>query len=120
MRKWLFILMISLMPCMVFSQVHVKGYYKSNGTYVQPHMRSNPDGNQYNNWSTKGNVNPYTGKEGTKNVDNSNNSTTNTNNSTNVNNSNTSYSNNRIIETGPRGGKYYINSNGNKTYVRRR
>jgi hypothetical protein len=46
--------------------VHVNGYYKSNGTYVQPYYRSNPDGNFYNNWSTKGNVNPYTGKVGTK------------------------------------------------------
>ncbi len=46
--------------------VHVKGYYRSNGTYVAPHYRSAPDGNFYNNWSTKGNVNPYTGKPGTR------------------------------------------------------
>ena len=26
---------------------------------------------------------------------------------------------NRVIHTGPRGGKYYINSNGNKTYVKK-
>jgi hypothetical protein len=45
----------------------VNGYYRSNGTYVAPHMRSDPDGNPYNNWSTKGNVNPYTGQLGTKN-----------------------------------------------------
>lgn len=25
--------------------------------------------------------------------------------------------NGRIIHTGPRGGRYYINSNGNKTYI---
>jgi hypothetical protein len=48
------------------SQVRVKGYYRKDGTYVRPHVRSNPDGNFYNNWSTKGNVNPYTGEEGTK------------------------------------------------------
>jgi tetratricopeptide (TPR) repeat protein len=46
--------------------VHVRGYYPSNGTYVQPHMRSAPDGNFSNNWSTKGNINPYTGVPGTK------------------------------------------------------
>lgn len=34
--------------------------------YVEPHMRSAPDGNFYNNWSTKGNVNPYTGQPGTR------------------------------------------------------
>lgn len=50
--------------------VYVNGYYKKDGTYVEPHYRSNPDGNQYNNWSTKGNVNPYTGEEGRKNIDN--------------------------------------------------
>jgi len=33
---------------------------------VQPHYRSAPDGNFYNNWSTKGNVNPYTGVPGTR------------------------------------------------------
>lgn len=42
--------------------VHVNGYFRSNGTYVQPHYRSAPDGNPYNNWSFPGNVNPYTGK----------------------------------------------------------
>jgi hypothetical protein len=46
--------------------VRVRGYYRSNGTYVQPHYRSNPDGNFSNNWSTYPNVNPYTGAVGTK------------------------------------------------------
>ncbi len=42
--------------------VKVKGYYRKDGTYVQPHYRSNPDSNPYNNWSFPGNVNPYTEK----------------------------------------------------------
>lgn len=46
--------------------VSVRGYYRSNGTYVAPHHRSSPDGNFWNNWSTKGNINPYTGIPGTK------------------------------------------------------
>lgn len=33
------------------AQVHVRGHYRSNGTYVQPHYRSSPDGNPYNNYS---------------------------------------------------------------------
>jgi hypothetical protein len=49
------------------AQVYVHGYTKKDGTYVAPHYRSNADGNPYNNWSTKGNVNPYTGHAGTKN-----------------------------------------------------
>lgn len=49
------------------ADVHVRGYYRSNGTYVQPHYRSSPNGTTLDNYSTKGNVNPYTGKEGTVN-----------------------------------------------------
>jgi len=47
------------------ADVYVKGYYRRDGTYVRPHYRSSPDGNFNNNWSTKGNVNPYTGRPGT-------------------------------------------------------
>lgn len=46
--------------------VYVQPYYRSNGTYVQQHYRSYPDGNFYNNWSTYPNVNPYTGRRGTR------------------------------------------------------
>lgn len=46
--------------------VYVRGYTRSNGTYVPTHYRSNPDGNFYNNWSTYPNVNPYTGSMGTR------------------------------------------------------
>lgn len=46
--------------------VTVKSYFKSDGTYVAPHLRSAPDGVFGNNWTTKGNVNPYTGSLGTK------------------------------------------------------
>jgi len=42
------------------------GYTKSNGTYVAPAHATNPNGTKADNWSTKGNVNPYTGKEGIK------------------------------------------------------
>lgn len=46
--------------------VGVSGYTTRNGTQVAPYHRSAPDGNFNNNWSTKGNVNPYTGKVGTR------------------------------------------------------
>ncbi len=45
---------------------YVRGYTRSDGTYVAPHYRSNPNSTQADNWSTIGNVNPYTGKKGTK------------------------------------------------------
>ena len=47
-----------------FADVHVDPYFRSNGTFVQGHYRSDPDGSRYNNWSYNGNVNPYTGKQG--------------------------------------------------------
>ena len=49
-----------------YADVYVRGHYRSNGTYVAPHYRSNPDGYSSNNWSSQGNVNPYTGKVGTR------------------------------------------------------
>ncbi len=33
-----------------FAYVSVKGYYKSNGTYVAPYVRSNPNGLKYDNY----------------------------------------------------------------------
>lgn len=51
--------------------VHVNGYTRKDGTYVAPHERTAPNSTKNDNWSTKGNVNPYTGKAGTKPVDSS-------------------------------------------------
>jgi len=48
------------------SETSVRGYTKRDGTYVAPHRRTSPDTSKNNNWSTKGNQNPYTGKPGTK------------------------------------------------------
>ena len=46
-----------------------KGYTKKNGTYVARSRATNPDRTKRNNYSTKGNVNPSSGKPGTKNPD---------------------------------------------------
>lgn len=43
----------------------IHGYVKKDGTTVQSHQRSKADKEFENNWSTKGNQNPTTGKEGT-------------------------------------------------------
>lgn len=48
-------------------QVKVRGYFKQNGTYVAPHIRTSPDRSIWNNYSTKGNFNPYSGQQGTVN-----------------------------------------------------
>jgi hypothetical protein len=50
------------------ARTRVRGYWKpSTGTYVMPHYRSSPNRSVFDNWSTKGNLNPYTGKWGTRN-----------------------------------------------------
>jgi endonuclease YncB( thermonuclease family) len=46
--------------------VDVRGYFRKDGTYVAPHKRTAPDASFDDNWTTVGNVNPYTGKPGTK------------------------------------------------------
>jgi len=69
MKKILFaLLVISILVIFAGSafarDTRVKGYYRSNGTYVQPHYRTSPDNSLLNNYSTKGNVNPYNGRKG--------------------------------------------------------
>ena len=44
----------------------VNGHFKKDGTYVQPHNKTNPNQTQKDNWSSKPNVNPYNGKPGKK------------------------------------------------------
>lgn len=43
----------------------VRGYIRKDGSYVQPHGRSNPNRSAFDNYSTKGNSSPYTGNRGT-------------------------------------------------------
>jgi hypothetical protein len=44
----------------------VNGYYRRDGTYVRGHWQTNADNSFFNNYSTKGNVNPHTGQPGYK------------------------------------------------------
>ncbi len=46
--------------------VRVSGYVKKDGTYVAPHYRSAPNRSTVDNYSTRGNYNPYTGQAGKK------------------------------------------------------
>jgi hypothetical protein len=41
-----------------------QGYTRRDGTYVQPHHQSAPNSTNLDNYSTRGNVNPYTGQAG--------------------------------------------------------
>lgn len=48
---------------------NVSGHFKKNGSYVAPHRSTNPNQTQRDNWTSKPNVNPYNGKQGTKEPD---------------------------------------------------
>lgn len=64
--KALIVILLLVVTSIASADQHVSGHYRSNGTYVEPYMRSSPNGTTADNWSTKGNVNPYTGQEGTR------------------------------------------------------
>lgn len=45
------LMLLFVLPSVVFSRdVHVKGYYRKDGTYVRPHVRSSPDSYKWNNY----------------------------------------------------------------------
>lgn len=51
MTAVLFITALSFSSLATAGSVRVRGYQKSNGTYVMPHTRTAPDGNKWNNKS---------------------------------------------------------------------
>lgn len=72
--KKLLLLLVLLVGVLSFSAsaeartIRVKGYYKpSTGRYVAPHYKTTPNRTKFDNFSTKGNYNPYSGKRGTVN-----------------------------------------------------
>lgn len=52
----------------VAQDVWVRPHVRSDGTFVQGHYRSRPNHTAADNWSTYGNINPYTGEVGTRRV----------------------------------------------------
>ena len=61
--KLLFLVIFFSLGVGAFAQVNsnyhkVSGYYKSNGTYVQPYYRTNPNSTISDNYSTYPNINP--------------------------------------------------------------
>lgn len=44
----------------------IKGHVTNRGTYVAPTRATNPNRTQRDNYSTRGNLNPASGKAGTK------------------------------------------------------
>jgi hypothetical protein len=48
------------------NEVSVRGYHRSNGTYVSPHYRTKPNNTYRDNYSTYPNINPHTHKMGSR------------------------------------------------------
>lgn len=122
MKNLFFLIVFFFTTALTFAQseVWVNGYYRSNGTYVQGYYRTAPDYTINNNWSTVGNVNPHTGKAGTVSRSSTYSDVYYVPTTYSYSNYSTpSYTSTSTIYTGPRGGQYYINSNGNKTYISR-
>jgi len=47
--------------------IYIDSYTRKDGTFIKGYYRSLPDKNKLNNWSTKGNINPFSGKKGYEN-----------------------------------------------------
>lgn len=72
MRKILLIGLLLVAPSAFAASSHqVKGHTRKDGTYVQPHKQTNPDQRRSNNYSSEGNYNPTTGKQGKQRNENS-------------------------------------------------
>ena len=118
MKKLFFFIAFLFAAANSFAQTstYVSGYTSSNGTYVQGYYRTTPNTTRNDNYSTVGNTNPYTGSYGTKPADSY---YVAPSTYTAPSYSSSTYSTPTPVYTGSRGGQYYINSNGNKSYISR-
>lgn len=64
--KKLIITLLFIVSCVVASYAeYVNGYYRKDGTYVNGYHRTEKNDTVRDNYSHKGNYNPYTNKYGT-------------------------------------------------------
>lgn len=66
MKRIILIAALAAFSATALADTYVKGYTKSNGTYVAPHYRSDANSSRYDNYNSQGNSNPYTGQSGTE------------------------------------------------------
>ncbi len=66
MKRIVLALLVLLLSGMAFADETVHGYYRRDGTYVAPYHRTAPNQYRYDNYSSQGNTNPYTGQRGTQ------------------------------------------------------
>lgn len=64
MKKLLLLAALAALSASAFADKYVHGYIRSDGTYVQGYYRTEANNNRYDNYSSQGNTNPYTGQRG--------------------------------------------------------
>lgn len=64
--KILLFILVGIFSNSVFADVYVQPYQRKDGTEVQGYYRTEPNNTRNDNYSTQGNINPHTGKEGTQ------------------------------------------------------
>lgn len=57
-------MVFAMLASQAFADTFVNGYYRKDGTYVQPHYRTDSNSVKYDNYSSQGNSNPYNGNQG--------------------------------------------------------
>lgn len=88
---------------------YVKAHYRKDGTYVKGYYKTMPNGTNRDNFSTKGNLNPYTGQYGWINPDNRTNTPY-------IPHSNSNYSVNYTESINSLGQKVIVNSSGKEIF----
>lgn len=62
----LFLVFAAVISSSAMADTYVQGHVRSDGTYVQGHYRSDANSSRYDNYSSQGNINPYTGERGSQ------------------------------------------------------
>lgn len=66
MKQILLIAAMTVFSASALADTWVKGHTRKDGTYVEGHYRSSPNSNRYDNYSSQGSSNPYTGQRGSQ------------------------------------------------------
>lgn len=66
MKQIVFAVVAIVLSTAALADNYVRGYTRKDGTYVQPHYRSESNSRSSDNYSSQGNTNPYTNERGSQ------------------------------------------------------
>lgn len=105
MKKLLLTILLLTASGEVLCQQRIQGYIRKDGTMVDGHFRTRPNGTALDNYSTSGNWNPNSGTVSNRRLD--------------IPTTRIDDLEQRTTHIGPRGGRYHIGGNGQKIYDRK-